>query len=515
VTALNANGTTNTGYRGTVHFTSSDGMATLPADYTFTAGDNGVHTFTNGVTLRTTGSQMVNATDTTSHLFGTATVMVNGGAVATMFAVGGFPSPTTAGAAHTFTVTAQDSSGNTVTTYTGTVHFTSSDTQATLPANYTFVAGDMGVHTFTATLKTAGTRSITATDTVTSITGSQTGIVVNPASATKLAVTGFPSPITAGTPGNFTVTLRDAYNNVATGYRGTVHFTSSDSQAVLPADYTFVAGDNGVHTFTATLKTAGSRSITGTDTMNSALTGSQNKITVNAAAASTLLVAGYPSPVTAGTSNNFTVTARDPYGNTATSYRGTVHFTSSDSQATLPADYTFVAADNGVHTFSATFRTAGTQSLTATDTANNSITGTQSGIVVNPAAPTKLKASIRARAVAGEPVELVVTAFDAFGNVATGFSGMIHFASTDSGALLPADYLFTTGPGGDNGSHEFSVTFSTPGNQSLAITPAKETSKRMQLAVLVMDARAKDKGNLGSEWISSVTDGLVQALLGH
>jgi hypothetical protein len=92
---------------------------------------------------------------------------------------------------------------------------------------------------------------------------------------------------------------------------------------------------------------------------------------------------------------------------------------------------------------------------------------------------------------------------------------MIHFASTDSGALLPADYLFTTGRGGDNGSHEFSVTFSTPGNQSLAITPAKETSKRMQLAVLVMDARAKDKGNLGSEWISSVTDGLVQALLGH
>jgi len=51
----------------------------------------------------------------------------------------------------------------------------------------------------------------------------------------------------------------------------------------------------------------------------------------------------------------------------------------------LPANYTFVAADNGVHVFSATLKTAGTQSLTATDTVTASITGTQSGInVQNP-----------------------------------------------------------------------------------------------------------------------------------
>ena len=55
---------------------------------------------------------------------------------------------------------------------------------AVLPANYTFVSGDNGVHTFSVTLNTVGTRSITATDTVTaSITGTQSGIVVNPAAA--------------------------------------------------------------------------------------------------------------------------------------------------------------------------------------------------------------------------------------------------------------------------------------------------------------------------------------------
>src|SRR2546430_8636930 len=58
-----------------------------------------------------------------------------------------------------------------------------------LPANYTFVAGDNGAHTFTngVTLKAAGTQSITATDTVTgTILGTESGITVNAGTFTKL-----------------------------------------------------------------------------------------------------------------------------------------------------------------------------------------------------------------------------------------------------------------------------------------------------------------------------------------
>src|SRR5260370_40380754 len=85
-----------------------------------------------------------------------------------------------AGVSHNFTVTAEDASGNTATGYTGTVTFTSSDGLASLPANYTFVSGDAGVRSFSATLKTVGNQSITATDTATStIKGSQTGIAVS------------------------------------------------------------------------------------------------------------------------------------------------------------------------------------------------------------------------------------------------------------------------------------------------------------------------------------------------
>ena len=231
------------------------------------------------------------------------------------------------------------------------------------------------------TLKTAGTQSITATDTVTgTITGTQSGITVLPGVTSTLIVSGYPSPTTAGTAHNVTVTAQDGFGNVTTAYTGTVHFTSSDGQADLPANYTFTGGDAGTHVFSATLKTAGSRSITATDTVTGSITGTQSAISVLASSATSLAVSGYPSPTTAGAAHNVTVTALDAFGNTATGYLGTVHFTSSDGSAVLPANYTFVAGDNGVHTFTngVTLKTAGTQSITATDTVTGTITGTQS-----------------------------------------------------------------------------------------------------------------------------------------
>jgi len=76
VTAQNPNTTTATGYRGTVHFTSSDPAAVMPPDYTFTAGDAGMHVFT-GVVLNTTGVITITASDpVTSFVLGTGTFTV-------------------------------------------------------------------------------------------------------------------------------------------------------------------------------------------------------------------------------------------------------------------------------------------------------------------------------------------------------------------------------------------------------------------------------------------------------
>jgi hypothetical protein len=189
--------------------------------------------------------------------------------------VAGFPSPSTAGVAHTFTVTLEDAYGNIASGYTGTVHFTSSDGKATLPANYTFTAADAGVHTFSATLKTAGTQSLTARDTTAaSLSGMEVGIKVNPAAASKFLLTA-PASVSAGTAFSLTLTVEDAFGNVVTGYSGTVHFSSTDPRATLPKNYTFTAADQGLHTFTGlVLRKKGYQTITITDTLNSALTAS-------------------------------------------------------------------------------------------------------------------------------------------------------------------------------------------------------------------------------------------------
>lgn len=59
-----------------------------------------------------------------------------------------------------------------------------------------------------------------------------------------------PASVAAGSPFSVTVTVQTGGGNTVTGYQGTVHFTSSDSAAVLPSDYTFVPGDLGTRTFT-------------------------------------------------------------------------------------------------------------------------------------------------------------------------------------------------------------------------------------------------------------------------
>jgi hypothetical protein len=377
VTARDAFNNVKTGYTGTVHFTSGDPQATLPADYTFSTADMGAHTF-NGVVLRTAGGQTVSAQDTSlAYITGSTSVVITP-AAASQFSVA-YPAEVTAGSLRLFTVTAQDAFGNTAPTYRGTAHLSSSDGRALLSPDATFTAGDNGTRTFAAVFFTAGPQTLTATDTQTgAIVGTET-VTVDAAAPDHLRFTN-PSTVTAGSPFDITVTMLDAYNNTVTGYTGTVHFTSSDGQAVLPADATLT---NGTGTFSATLKTAGSQTVTATDTADGSVTGAAT-VTVNPAAASTLKLT-FPSTVTKDQPFNLTVTAKDAYGNVATGYSGTVHFTSSDKNPNveLPADYTFSAADGGTHTFSGVkLHSHGQQWLMVTDTADASINSGMNDVFV-------------------------------------------------------------------------------------------------------------------------------------
>jgi uncharacterized delta-60 repeat protein len=209
--------------------------------------------------------------------------------------------------------------------------------------------------------------------------GNATLIRLTGDTTTAFSVTGFPASVTAGTPETITVTALNPDGSTNTGYLGTIHFTSGDPHAVLPANYTFTAADQGVHTFSATLVTAGTQFLLVTDTTNGTLLGGEAGIQVTPAAASQFILSA-PSSVRQGSAFSLTLTVEDAYGNVVTGYVGTVHFTSSDSTATLPADYTFTAADAGVHSFTSTaiLRKRGTQTLSVTDTQNSALTTTES-----------------------------------------------------------------------------------------------------------------------------------------
>ncbi len=470
VTAVDSLGNPVPGFLGTVDLDNTPAGSTalnLSGQYTFTAADNGRHTFL--------FSNLTQAGANTLSVFAvgmlTATAPVT--VVPAALAKFGFATPAsvTAGTPFGYTVTAEDRFNNVVTGYTGTVHFTASaaDTQAVLPADYTFTAADAGTHAFNATLfRTLSVLSpttpiVAATDTVTHA-GSSAPVNVLSLAPNSLALVGVPSQTTAGSPMSVIVAALDIYGNPSAGYTGTVHFGSSDPQAILPADYTFTAADGGAHRFLVTLKTAGTQSLTVADTASPVFS-SQASIGVAPAMPSVWAVSGFPAGATAGAAQTFTLTALDAYGNVVTN-PGTVHFSSSDAQAVLPADYTFTAADAGSHTFTVTFKTAGAQSLTFADTFYTALTATES-ITVTPAAAASVQIAGFPATTAGVAQTFTVTLRDAFGNIASGYTGTVAFSSSDPIASLPASYTFTAA---DAGVHTFTAALKRAGTQSITVT---------------------------------------------
>jgi hypothetical protein len=337
------------------------------------------------------GSCTVTATDTSSNSASAIFTLTPLDHFAVTTSGGGSIGTQTAGTPFSITITAENSTGYTVTSYTGTNTLTVSSGTISPTSTGAFTAG---VWTGSVTLSTSGS-GITIGTTASSKSGTSNAFTVNPGAATHFVVSGFPSPTTAGAAHSVTVTAYDAYGNVATGYAGTVKITSSDTQAVLPAN----AGlTNGVGTFSVTLKTAGTQSITANDTVTSSITGSQTGITVNAGALATITVSG-PASVTAGGTATFTATGYDAYGN---------------SLGTETASWSIQNGAGGSWSSNVyTSHTSGTWTVTATV---GSIRGTAT-LTVNPGSLHSLSVSLNPSTVtAGSTSTATATGYDSCGN---------------------------------------------------------------------------------------------------
>ncbi len=365
--AVNARGLVVPTFSDSVQVTSSDKAATLPGSISFVKG---VATFS--VTFNTIGSETLIATDTANAaLDATATANVVNPAVATqLLLVRPLPRSVPAGVSLTVQLAALNALGNVVQGFSDTVAVTSSDTAAVLPSSISFVKG---VATFSVTFNSAGPQTLTATDTTnTAIPVAKAATnVVNPAVATQLVlVRPLPRNVPAGVPLTVELAALNAQGKVVQGFSDTVTVTSSDKAATLPGSVAFV---DGVATFAVTFNTAGPQTLTATDTTNTAIpvaTAATNVVDPVVATKATQLSLALPSSAQIGVAVTVQLTALNAQGQVVQGFSDSIQLASSDKAVTLPGSISFVG---GVATFSVTFNTTGSQTLTATDTTNTAI----------------------------------------------------------------------------------------------------------------------------------------------
>ncbi|HEY6174237.1 MAG TPA: hypothetical protein VIX73_07325, partial [Kofleriaceae bacterium] len=302
---------------------------------------------------------------------------------------------------------------------------------------------------------TATSGKATATQSVTVTVGatSANAIKVEPASATP----------TAGDQLAVTLTVLANNGKAAPGFRGTVHLTSTDAQATLPADIVFGASDAGVKQVTVTLKTAGSAALLATEITGKAAAAGSATLTVRPAAAHSYQLSTLPGAAIAGESMVLTVTVLDIFGNVATSYTGQMRLVAAD--AILPPVGSFVA---GVRSVSLAFTKVGSHTAQVQDVAVTITPADTSSVAISPAAPFRVGVSqVNQSTTAGTAESFTTTVFDFFDNVATNYTGTLHFVSNDQQAAVPGDFTFAAG---DAGTHDFSATLKTSGTDTVAIS---------------------------------------------
>ncbi|HEY7337893.1 MAG TPA: SBBP repeat-containing protein [Bryobacteraceae bacterium] len=206
---------------------------------------------------------------------------------------------------------------------TCTVRF--ADPQTFSSVNYSFKSSTVN-GTATSSLNpltvTPDANSLTINATYAAVIGA------SPGTATHFSVTA-PASAAAGVPLQFTVTALDSGNNSVTGFSDPVHFTGTDGSGALPADATLT---NGAGTFTASLVTVGTQTITASDLFDATITGTSGGIVVSAASGLRFVPvtpcrlfdtrhAGQGAPfITANTSRSFAVPGACGIPSTAQAY---------------------------------------------------------------------------------------------------------------------------------------------------------------------------------------------------
>ena len=280
----------------------------------------------------------------------------------------------------------------------------------------------------------------------------------------------------AGMARTITVTARDASGNLASDFSGTINLSTSDPQADLPATAEI---RDGVATFDASFKTAGTQSLTAkAEGVN--LSGRLGGIRVLSASPSRITLDG-PTSVVAGMTERYAVTAHDAFGNVATSppidspilaYESQILVVGIGASPSIFAPDSRVVQD-GQGVVDITFPTAGVQSLSAYAYYEANVSTTLVGISVAPAPMSHLVLTTTPQSTLGGPIDFTLTAYDAFGNVATDNNDTIGIATDEYFSMTLEGDILLSNPRQIRllgGTTFFSIGFATSGTKSIVFT---------------------------------------------
>jgi len=296
---------------------------------------------------------------------------------------------------------------------------------------------------------------------------------------TKFTISGSTAAPAAGGSVNLTITAKDAKNSTVTTYTGSHSLVFSGASSSPAGNPPTVANSSGAAvafgsatalTFTAGVATisstkngvlkiykVGSANVTASE--GSVTTPTPLALTVSPAAASKYVLAAASATPAAGATDNLTITAQDPYGNTATSHTGSHSLVFSGASASAGGNLPTVTNSSGTEIafgsataieFSAGVALPGvggvmklfkSGSTVVKATEGTITTPTGVTVTVSPGTAAKLVlTSSTATPVAAAGFNLTTTAQDVYGNTATTYAGArnITFAgavASPSGAL--------------------------------------------------------------------------------
>jgi hypothetical protein len=280
---------------------------------------------------------------------------------------------------------------------------------------------------------------------------------------TTTTVTSSLNPATADDSVTFTATLAPL------SAAGTVTFVIDGNAG------TSVAVNAGIATLTTSLTVAKAYTVAATYSGDPNFNGSSGTLAggqvVTAGAPAQLSVGVQPTNTQAGQAITPAVTVRilDAEGNQTTS-TASVTLAASGPGAFTMASTSIVAAVAGVAMFdNLHINVAGTYMIGAAST--GLATATSDGFDVTPGPATTFAFDVPASVIAGDMFTFTLTAKDQFANTATGYTGVVHFTSTDPQAALPSDTQFVAGDHGVK-TLTLATALKTAGNQTIS---AKDT----------------------------------------